>query len=96
MKLHHDTHVVTLVNVEVGIHITLVRPPDGTGHARPGLLECQNTLDVVAGNLLAGDGVNNSGLNTEEGQRSTAGLGGGDTTQRGDDVGTSLSLPVGL
>lgn len=70
--------------------------PDGTGHRGPGLLESEYTLDIVAIDLLTRDGVDNGGLNTEEGQRGTAGLGGGNTTQGSDDVGTSLGLPVGL
>lgn len=70
--------------------------PHGAGHAGPRLLEGQNTLDIVAKNLLSGDGVDNGRLNTKEGQRSTAGLGGGDTAERGDDIGASLGLPVCL
>lgn len=70
--------------------------PDGTGHARPGLLKGKHTLNIVAGDLLAGDRVDDGRVNTEEWQGSTARLGGSDTTQRGDDVGTSLGLPVGL
>lgn len=70
--------------------------PHGAGHAGPRLLEGQNTLDIVAKNLLPGDRVDNGRLNTKEGQRSTAGLGGSDTTERGDDIGASLGLPVCL
>lgn len=89
-------YVVALVNIQVCIHITLVRTPNGAGHAGPGLLEGKDTLNVVPGNLLSGDGINNGGLNAEEGKRGTAGLGGGDTTQRGDHVRTGLGLPVSL
>lgn len=70
--------------------------PDGTGHAGPGLLESKYTLNIVAGDLLTRHRVDDNGLNTEEWQGSTAGLGGSDTTQGGDDVGASLGLPVGL
>lgn len=40
---------------------------NGAGHAGPCLLKGQDTLDIVAMNLLAGDGVDDGGLNTEEG-----------------------------
>lgn len=90
------TYVVTLVDVQVGVHIALVGTPDGASHAGPGLLEGQYTLDVVATDLLTGDGVDDGGLDTEEGQRGTAGLGRSDTTQRSDHVRAGLGLPVGL
>jgi hypothetical protein len=73
-----------------------VGTPHGAGHTGPWLLEGKDTLDIIAKDFLSGDRVNNSGLNTEEGQRSTAGLGGGDTTKGSDNVGTGLSLPVCL
>jgi len=47
-----ETNVVALVNVKVGIHISLVCAPDGTRHARPWLLESKDALDVVAVDLL--------------------------------------------
>lgn len=89
-------YVVALVDVQVSIHVALVCSPDGTGHAGPGLLECQDTLDIVTSDFLARDGINDGGLNAKEGQRGTARLGGGNTTQRCNDVGTSLGLPVSL
>ena len=90
------SEVVPLVDIQVCLHVALVGTPDGTGHARPGLPKGKHTLDLVAGNLLARDRVDDSRVNTEEWQGSTTRLGGGDTTQRGDDVGASLGLPVGL
>lgn len=90
------THIVTLVDIQVSVHVTFVGTPDGAGHAGPGLLEGQNTLDIVAGNLLARDRVDDGGLNSEERQRGTTGLSRSDTTQRCDHVGTSFGLPVGL
>jgi len=91
-----STYVVTLVDIQVSVHIPLVSTPNGAGHARPGLLKGQNTLHIVAGDLFTGDRVDDSGFNTKEGKRSTAGLGGGDTAKRGDHVRTSLGLPVSL
>lgn len=70
--------------------------PHGPGHARPRLLESKNTLDIVARDLLAGDGVDDSGFNAEEGQGCTAWLGGSNSTEGSDDVRAGLSLPVGL
>lgn len=91
-----NTYVEALVNVEVGVHVALVSAVDAAGHARPGLLEGQNTLDVVSVQLFARDGVDDGGLNAEERKRGTTRLGGGDTSKRGDDVGAGLCLPVGL
>lgn len=89
-------YVISLIHIQVGIHITLVSTPNGAGHAGPGLLKGKDTLNVVASNFLARDGINNRGLNAEEGKGSAAGLSGGDTTKRGDHMRTSLGLPVGL
>ena len=86
--------VVALVHVEVRVHVALVVAPDGASHAGPGALEAQNTIDIVAVLLLAADGVDNCGLDTEEWERGRAGLGGGDTSKRGDAVSTGLGLPV--
>jgi hypothetical protein len=96
LKLREVSYVVTLVHVQVGVHVTLVGTPHSTGHAGPRLLEGQDTLDIVAKNLLAGDGVDNGRLDTEEGQGSTTGLGRSDTTERGDDVRAGFGLPVCL
>ena len=64
-----NTHVVAGVDVKVCVHVALVGAVDGAGHAGPCLLKGQDALDIVAVNLLAGDGVDDGGLNTEEGQR---------------------------
>ena len=94
--LTKDTYVVTLVNVQVGVHVSLVSTPDGSCHGRPCLLECQDTLDVVAVNLLARDRIDDGRLDTEERQRSTSRLGRSDSSKRRDDVGARLGLPVSL
>lgn len=80
------SYVVTLIHIQVSVHVTLVGTPHGAGHAGPRLLEGQNTLDIITKNFFSGDGVDNGRLDTKEGQGSTAGLGGGDTAERGDDV----------
>lgn len=91
-----QTYVISFIHIQICVHISLVGTPDGASHTRPGLLEGQHALYVVAVDLLARHGVNDGGLNAKEGQRSAAGLGGGDTCQWGDDVGTGLGLPVCL
>ena len=91
-----ETYVKSWVDFEVGVEISLVVAPHGAGHAGPGLLDGKDTLDVVANELLSGDGVNDCGLNAEEWQGGTAGLGGRAASKWGDDVGTSLGLPVRL
>lgn len=96
MRIRRSTYVVTLVDIQISVHVALVRTPHGAGHAGPGLLESQNTLNIIARDFLTGDGVDNGRLDTEEGQGGTAGLGRGDTAQGSDDVGASLGLPVGL
>lgn len=70
--------------------------PDGASHAWPGLLEGKDTLDIVAMDLLARDRVDDRRLDAEEGKRGGAGLGGSNTSKRGDDVGAGLGLPVRL
>jgi len=90
------SEVVSLVDVQVCIHVSLVCTPDGTSHAGPCLLEGQNTLDVVAVELFARNGVDDCGLDAEEGKGSTAGLGRSDTSEGSDDVRACLCLPVRL
>jgi hypothetical protein len=88
--------VVALVDVEVGVHVALVGAPDGAAHAGPGLLEGQDAFDVVAVDFFAGDGVDDRGLDAEEGEGGGAGFGGSDAGEGRDDVGAGFGLPVGL
>lgn len=90
------TYVEVLVDVEIGIHVALVVTVDSSVHARPCLLEGQDSLNVVSVELLAGHGVDDGGLDTKEWKRSASRLGRSDTCKRGDDVGAGLGLPVGL
>lgn len=96
LVLSKHTYVVALVDIKVSLLVSLVGSPDGAGHAGPWLLECQDTLNIVAVDLLTGDGVDEGGLNAEEGQRAAAGLGGSDAGKRSESVRTGLGLPVGL
>jgi hypothetical protein len=95
-KIRKTSYVVALVYVQICLHVSLMGAVDSTGHAGPGALEGQNAFNVIAVNLLAGNGVNDGGLNTKEWERSTAGFCRRDTSQRSDDVRASLSLPVCL
>lgn len=90
------TYVVALVHVQVCVHVTLVSTPHSAGHAGPRLLKGKHTLDIVTRDLLARDGVDDGGLNTEERKRSATRLGRSDTTERSNDVGAGLGLPIGL
>lgn len=60
------------------------------------MLEGEHALDVVAVDFFAGDGVDDRGLDAEEGEGGGAGLCRSDTGERCDDVGTGFGLPVGL
>lgn len=95
-KKKQTTYVITGIDIQVGVHVLLMSTIDGTSHARPRLLKRQDTLNIVAVNLLARYGVDNSRLDAKEGKRCTAGLGGGNAGQGGDDVGARFCLPVCL
>src|SRR5690606_9270981 len=90
------TYVVSLVDVEIGLHVPLVGAVYGTGHAGPWLLDREDTLDVIAVDLLSRHGVDNGGLNTEARQRSTSGLRRGDARHRSNYVRARFRLPVCL
>ena len=91
-----STHVVSLVDIEVSIHISLVCSPDCSSHARPWLLECQDSFDIVSVNFFARNRVNNRRLDAKEWKRCTTGLGGSYTSKRSNDIRSSLGLPVCL
>jgi hypothetical protein len=90
------SEVVAFVDVQVGVHVALVGAPDGAAHGGPGLLEGEDAFDVVAVDFLAGDGVDDRGLDAEEREGGGAGLGGCDAGEGCDDVGAGFGLPVGL
>lgn len=99
VRLHNKvgkTYVVALVDVEIRVHVSLMSTVHGSGHARPRLLEGKHTLDVVSVALLARYRIDDGGLNAKEGKRGATRLGGRNAGERGDDVGTSLGLPVCL
>ena len=59
-------YVIALVHVEIGIHVTFMSTPYGSSHARPWLLNSQNTLYIVAMYFFPGDWVNDRGLDAKE------------------------------
>jgi len=91
-----NTYVVTLVHIQVCLHVSLVGSPDSPGHARPRLLESQDTLDVITMDLFSRDRVNNCRLDAKEGERGGTRLGRSNARQWCNDIGTRLSLPVSL
>lgn len=93
---YHNAHVVALVHIQVRVHVSLVCSPNSASHARPWLLKGKNTLDIVAVNLLARDGVDDCRFNTEEGERCGTRLRRRDTAKWCNDMRTSLGLPVCL
>jgi hypothetical protein len=81
-----SSYIVSFVHIQVGIQVPLVSSPHSASHTGPGLLDSKNTFDIVALNFIARDRINDSWLDTEERKGCTAGLGGGDSTKRGDDI----------
>jgi len=73
-----------------------VRVEDGSGNRRPGLADGEDTLNIVALNLLTGDGVNDNKVNAKEGKGGGTRLHGDDTGKRSNDVRAGLGLPVGI
>ena len=90
------TYVETLINVQVGVHVSLVRGPNSPRHTRPGLLETQDTLDVIAVQLLSGNRINNNRIDSEEWQGGTTRLSRRHSRQGGNDVRSGLGLPISL
>lgn len=91
-----STHIIPLIHIQIGVHVSLVRSPDCAGHAGPWLLECQNALYIIAMNFFASDGVNDCRLDPEEGQRGRSRLCRRDASEWRNDMGSSLGLPVRL
>ena len=92
----NGTNVVSLVHIQICVHVSLVSTPDCASHTWPWLLECQNTLDIVSVNFFAGDRVDDRRLNSEEGKGGRTWFGRCYSCERSDDMGAGLSLPVSL
>lgn len=91
-----NTHVVALVHIQVCLHISLVCSPNCPRHTGPWLLEGKHALDIVSVDLFARDWIYDGGFDAEEGEGGRSRLGGRYTTERCDDVGAGLRLPVCL
>ena len=91
-----EAYVVSLIHIQISIHVPLVRAPDRARHAGPGLLEREHAFDVVARLLLARHGIDDRGLDAEERERGAARLCGRDAAQGRDGVGAGFGLPVCL
>jgi hypothetical protein len=65
-----NTHIVSLVDIQIRVHVPFVCSPDRSSHAWPRLLERKHALDVVSVYLLARDWIDDGRLNAEEGKRS--------------------------
>lgn len=74
--MHKLTHVISLVLVEIGVHVSFVIAPDSAGHAWPGLFYSQDTLYVIPSDFSARNRIDNRRLNTEEWQGGTSRFGG--------------------
>ena len=60
------TYVVSLVNIQICVHIPLVCSPDCASHTGPWLLESQDTLNIVSMNLFTGNWIDDRRLDTEK------------------------------
>jgi len=69
-------------------------PPDGPGNRWPRRLNSEHAVYTVTLELLAGGGVEDRGLNTEERHGGRTRLGGDGTGERSDDDRSSFGLPV--
>jgi len=89
-------HVVVWVDIQVGVHVSLVCSPYGTSHTWPWLFESQYPLNIVSVDFLARNRVDDGRFDTKKWEGGTSGFRWSDTSQGCDDIGPSLSLPVCL
>lgn len=91
-----ETHIISLVQIKIGLHVSLVITPNCASHARPRFLDRQNTLDVISINLFARDGIDDGEFDTEKRQRGASRFSGRDSSQGCNYVRASFGLPVCL
>ena len=60
------TYIITLVHIQIGVHIALMGSINCTRHAWPSLLEGEHALDIVAMNFFSGHRIDDGGLDAEE------------------------------
>ena len=68
--------------------------PDGSGNRWPGGLDGEHTVYAVTLELLAGVGIKDRGLNSQERHRGGTGFGRDSTREGSDDDRSRLGLPV--
>lgn len=88
--------IVAWVGLQVGLEVTVVVSVDCASNGRPGLLDGQDTRDVVALEFLTGDGVEDGDVDSKEGDGCRSGLCGDGSRKRGDNMAASFGLPVGV
>jgi hypothetical protein len=91
-----QTHIVAFVNIQICVHVPLVCSPNGAGHAGPWLLESQHTLYIITVYFFAGNGIDDCGLDAEEGEGRRSRLSWRNTTKWGNNVRPGLRLPISL
>ncbi len=62
------THVNSLVDIQICVHIPLVCSPDCTRHARPWLFKGQDALDIIAMNLVTRYWIDDGRFDAKEGE----------------------------
>ena len=89
-------YVVSWVGFQVDIHETIVRAPDRTSDTWPGILDTEDTFDVIAMQFFAGSRIHNGRFNSKEREGCAARFGGCSVRKRSNDVRSSFRLPVSL
>jgi hypothetical protein len=59
-------YVNALIDIEIGIHVTLMCPPDCAGHTWPRLFEGKDSLDIISMDFLSRYWIDDGRLNAEE------------------------------
>ena len=91
-----EAYVVSLVYIQICVHVSLVCTPHCASHAWPWFPECENTFHIITWDFFAGNGIDDDGVDAEERKGRAAGLCWRNTSERCDDMRASLSLPVSL
>lgn len=61
-----DTNIVAFVNIQVGVHVPLVGSPHSPSHARPWLLECQYTFNIISMDLFSRNRIDDGRFDAKE------------------------------
>ncbi|KAH3663721.1 hypothetical protein OGAPHI_005122 [Ogataea philodendri] len=88
--------VETWVWLQVSIDVTVVVFVHGSSHGWPTGSDSQHTFNIVSFKHLSSDRVNDDSINSEEWQSGCTWLGRNSTSQRSNQVGARLGLPVSV